>query len=61
MKSGSLRIHSLRLSGALAAVQYTFVDLKERRREFDFLRDPEPYKYKWGAKDRVNQRLVLRR
>lgn len=27
-------------------------------REFDFLRGDEPYKYKWGAQDRFNRRLV---
>ena len=27
--------------------------------EFDFLRNPEPYKYAWGARDRINRRLVL--
>jgi CelD/BcsL family acetyltransferase involved in cellulose biosynthesis len=28
---------------------------------FDFLRGAEPYKYRWGAEDRWNHRLLLRR
>jgi CelD/BcsL family acetyltransferase involved in cellulose biosynthesis len=27
--------------------------------EFDFLRHPEPYKYKWGARDRINFALKM--
>jgi CelD/BcsL family acetyltransferase involved in cellulose biosynthesis len=29
-------------------------------REFDFLRGNEPYKYRWGARERRNRRLILR-
>lgn len=34
---------------------------REGAREFDLLRGQEPYKYEWGAVDRVNRRLTLRR
>ncbi len=34
---------------------------REGAREFDLLRGQEPYKYEWGARDRVNRRLTLRR
>jgi CelD/BcsL family acetyltransferase involved in cellulose biosynthesis/glycosyltransferase involved in cell wall biosynthesis len=30
------------------------------RKEFDFMRGGEPYKYRWGAKDRALRRLILR-
>jgi CelD/BcsL family acetyltransferase involved in cellulose biosynthesis len=33
--------------------------IEEHAREFDFLRDPEDFKYKWGAADRHNQRMLL--
>ena len=33
----------------------------EGARTFDFLRGQEPYKYEWGAKDRPNYRVRLRR
>lgn len=33
---------------------------RENAREFDFLREPESFKHQWGAKDRVNRRLLLR-
>lgn len=33
--------------------------VRKGAREFDFLRGDEPYKYLWGAKDRVNRRLLL--
>jgi CelD/BcsL family acetyltransferase involved in cellulose biosynthesis len=33
--------------------------IEEGAREFDFLRNGEAYKYRWGAKDRVSTRLVL--
>lgn len=32
-----------------------------RRRYFDFLRGPEPYKYVWGARDSVTLRMCLER
>ncbi len=32
---------------------------REGARVFDFLRQPEPYKYAWGARDQTNRRLVL--
>ena len=35
--------------------------IEEGVREFDFLRQPETFKYQWGAKDRPNYRLTLRR
>lgn len=34
---------------------------REGAREFDLLRGQEPYKYEWGAVDRVNRRLTVRR
>lgn len=34
---------------------------REGAREFDLLRGQEPYKYEWGAVDRANRRLTLRR
>lgn len=33
---------------------------RENACEFDFLREPEAFKHSWGAKDRVNRRLLLR-
>jgi len=33
--------------------------LKEGARIFDFLRNPEPYKYAWGARDQINRRISL--
>ncbi len=35
--------------------------LREGALEFDFLRNPEPYKYRWGARDHINYRVNLRR
>jgi CelD/BcsL family acetyltransferase involved in cellulose biosynthesis len=32
---------------------------REGARVFDFLRNPEPYKYTWGARDQTNRQLVL--
>jgi CelD/BcsL family acetyltransferase involved in cellulose biosynthesis len=34
---------------------------RDRLNVFDFLRGAEGYKYRWGARDRWNQRLLLRR
>jgi len=31
----------------------------EGARIFDFLRNPEPYKYAWGARDQINRRISL--
>jgi CelD/BcsL family acetyltransferase involved in cellulose biosynthesis len=33
--------------------------IRKGAREYDFLRKGEAYKYRWGAQDRVNRRLVL--
>jgi CelD/BcsL family acetyltransferase involved in cellulose biosynthesis len=33
--------------------------IHEHAREFDFLRNGESYKYKWGARDRVNWKLIV--
>jgi CelD/BcsL family acetyltransferase involved in cellulose biosynthesis len=33
--------------------------IRSGAREWDFLRGDEPYKYAWGARDRVNERLVV--
>jgi CelD/BcsL family acetyltransferase involved in cellulose biosynthesis len=33
--------------------------IRKGAREYDFLRKGETYKYRWGAQDRVNRRLVL--
>jgi CelD/BcsL family acetyltransferase involved in cellulose biosynthesis len=35
--------------------------IAERTLEFDFLRQREPYKYRWGAADRPNSRLRIKR
>ncbi len=32
---------------------------REGARVFDFLRNAEPYKYAWGARNQVNRRLIL--
>ncbi len=34
--------------------------IRRGAREFHFLRGNEPYKYKWGATDRVNCRILIR-
>ena len=34
--------------------------IAEQVREFDFLRLDEKYKYRWGATDRINTRVVIR-
>ena len=34
---------------------------REGARELDLLRGQEPYKYEWGARDRMNRRLTVRR
>ena len=34
--------------------------IRENAREFDFLRNGEPYKYKWRAQNRVNSRIFVR-
>jgi CelD/BcsL family acetyltransferase involved in cellulose biosynthesis len=34
--------------------------IREGMTAFDFLRGAEEYKYRWGAKDRVNRRRVWR-
>jgi glycosyltransferase involved in cell wall biosynthesis/CelD/BcsL family acetyltransferase involved in cellulose biosynthesis len=34
--------------------------IREGALEFDFLRGTEPYKYRWGARDRVQRQLILR-
>jgi glycosyltransferase involved in cell wall biosynthesis/CelD/BcsL family acetyltransferase involved in cellulose biosynthesis len=38
------------------AIRYA---IAEGHHTFDFLRGAEPYKYGWGAKDRVNKRLII--
>ncbi len=35
--------------------------ISEGRREFDFLRGNEAYKYLWGCRDRQNYRMVIRK
>jgi len=35
--------------------------IEEGALEFDFLRKPEPFKYQWGARDRINSRLMFSR
>jgi len=35
--------------------------IEEGFKEVDFLRQREPYKYLWGARDRVSHRITLSR
>jgi hypothetical protein len=44
---GSLLIHE--------AMRYA---IEQGDREFDFLRGAEPYKYRWGAENRINKRVL---
>ncbi len=49
-----------RLSPGTVIMGHAIEDaIRSGRREFDFLRGKENYKYVWGAKDRVSHRLVL--
>jgi CelD/BcsL family acetyltransferase involved in cellulose biosynthesis len=34
--------------------------IEEGQDEFDFLRGSDPYKYRWGARDRINRKRMLR-
>ena len=45
----------------LEQMQAVSRSLREGAREFDFLRNPEPYKYRWGARDHINYRVTFRR
>jgi len=50
-----------KLSPCVALLAHVIEDaIREGAREFDFLRGREEYKYKWGAADSVNYRVVLR-
>jgi CelD/BcsL family acetyltransferase involved in cellulose biosynthesis len=46
--------------GTLMIWQAMTAAIAESLEEFDFLRGGEPYKYRWGARDRVNRRRVLK-
>lgn len=49
-----------KLSPGSALLGYAIENaIEERIREFDFLREAESFKYKWGATDRCNRRLIL--
>ena len=45
--------------GMLLLEQAITTAMADGDREFDFLRGTEPYKFRWGAVARVNQRLLL--
>jgi CelD/BcsL family acetyltransferase involved in cellulose biosynthesis len=53
--AGALSVGTLLLAGALEAA------LRRGAVEFDFLRGQEPYKYRWGARDRPTETLRLLR
>jgi CelD/BcsL family acetyltransferase involved in cellulose biosynthesis len=49
-----------RLSPGTVLTGYAMEDsIRSGAREWDFLRGDEPYKYAWGARDQVNERLVV--
>ena len=51
-----------KLSPGAVLIQWAIEQaIEEGLEEADFLRDPEPYKYLWGARDRINYRLLLSR
>jgi CelD/BcsL family acetyltransferase involved in cellulose biosynthesis len=45
--------------GALAVARSIQYAIEEGSTELDFLRKREAFKYEWGARDRVNRKLVL--
>ncbi|MBP7147075.1 MAG: GNAT family N-acetyltransferase [Acidobacteria bacterium] len=47
--------------GVLLTARAIETAIDEGAREFDFLRGAEPHKYRWGARDRINQQLALTR
>ncbi len=48
------------LSPGMLAVGHAIEEAaREGAREFDFLRGAEPYKYRWGARDRLNYRRYV--
>lgn len=49
-----------KLSPGRALMRHVMTEaVGEGIKEFDFLRGAEPYKYGWGAKDRINTRLQI--
>ena len=51
----------LRYSPGSAMIEFAIERaIAEQVREFDFLRLDEKYKYRWGATDRINTRVVIR-
>ncbi len=49
-----------KLSPGAVLIQHALEQaIAEGLEQADFLRDPEPYKYLWGARDRINYRLTL--
>ena len=47
--------------GVVMVARYIEAAIASGRRELDFLRGDEPYKYEWGAQDEPIQRLLVRR
>ena len=47
--------------GVLMVAHYIQQAMDDGRRELDFLRGNEPYKYEWGAVDEPIQRILVRR
>ena len=47
--------------GVVGAAAYFRDRLAAGKRRFDFLRGDEPYKYEWGARDEVIERLLVER
>ena len=47
--------------GVLMVYAYVARALASGKSRLDFLRGDEPYKYHWGARDEVIQRLLVRR
>ncbi len=50
-----------RLSPGMVLLRYAIEQaIDEQLGYFDFLRDPEPFKHRWGAEDRPSRRVTIR-
>ena len=47
--------------GVVMVAEYARQAIESGRRELDFLRGDEPYKYEWGAVDQPIQRILVSR
>jgi CelD/BcsL family acetyltransferase involved in cellulose biosynthesis len=47
--------------GVLMVYSYVARAIESGRRRIDLLRGDEPYKYDWGARDEMIQRVLIRR